>query len=181
MDTLHLAWSAPLLLVVGAAALERLRFALAVLSIAVLVALSAPAIAARVAALRQPRLEFADGLEIPAQTATELRGLVADIQNRTGPGEPIFVYPSSPLIYVLAQRPNPTRFDHVNPGAADATQIAQLIADLESSQTSIVVRSDFWERAWGPPGANAALVSWLDAHFTEVARYGTYRVVAADL
>jgi hypothetical protein len=40
------------------------------------------------------------------------------------------------------------------------------------------VVSDFWRTAWGAPGSNAALESWLDAHFREVAGAGSYRVLA---
>ena len=77
-------------------------------------------------------------------------------------------------------RPNPTRFDHLNPGAADSAQINGVIADLERSRVPIVVVSDFWEGAWGPPGQNAALEDWLNAHYAEVARHGSYRLLAAE-
>jgi hypothetical protein len=93
-----------------------------------------------------------------------------------------FVYPTSPLLYVLADRPNPTRFDHLNPGAASSDQIRQVIGNLQESGVRLVVVSDFWRSVWGPPGDNAALEAWLDAHFGDVvAQDGAYRVTAADL
>ncbi len=41
--------------------------------------------------------------------------------------------------------------------------------------------SDFWVAAWGDPGPNAILESWLAAHFTDVARYVGYRVLTSGL
>jgi hypothetical protein len=144
------------------------------------VLLVTPSIASRVSYLAQPRTSI-DGLEAPGQTAEDIAGVVAEVQARTRPGEPIFVYPTSPLLYVLADRPNPTRFDHLNPGAADAAQIQQVIADLQRSNVELIVTSDYWRSAWGPPGANLPLEQWLGAHFTTVARHGSYRVLSAHL
>jgi 4-amino-4-deoxy-L-arabinose transferase-like glycosyltransferase len=180
MDTLHLVWSAPLLCVIGAVALDRSRPIVAALSVIAVAGLLAPTAASRVDYLRQP-LAKVDGIVAPAPTADALQRVVAEIQQNAPPGEPIFVYPTSPLLYVLADRPNPTRFDHLNPGAANATEIAQLIADLERAHVRLIVISDFWRMVWGPPGANAALEDWLATHFTEIARHGAYRVLAADL
>jgi hypothetical protein len=127
----------------------------------------------------EPFAPVAD-VEAPAETATDLNHLVADIQQRTAPGEPIFVYPTSPLVYVLAGRPNPTEFDHLNPGAATPAQLQQVVTDLQGSHTRLVVISDFWEKVWGPPDDNALLEDWLSAHYTEVARDGDYRVLMAS-
>src|SRR6185295_6108457 len=106
------------------------------------------------------------------RTAADLQGVIADIQQRTQPGEPIFVYPTSPLLYVLADRPNPTRFDHLNPGAANPAEIDQVIADLEHSNVRVIVVSDFWESVWGDPRANSPLEAWIAAHTSEVGRHG---------
>jgi hypothetical protein len=188
MDALHLVWSAPLLLVSGAVALDRMRPTLAGLILLGAFALTTPTVTSRVAALGQPRVpisnaevRYAGGIEVPEATRSELQGIVAEIQARTQPDEPIFVYPSSPLLYVLAERPNPTRFDHLNPGAADPRQIEQVIRDLDAAAVRLVVVSDFWRAAWGPPGPNAVLETWLDGRFTEVARRGAYRVLMAAL
>ena len=91
------------------------------------------------------------------------------------------MYPTSPLVYVLADRPNPTRFDHLNPGAASprndrpGDRRPAALARLR-----LIVISDFWQANWGPPGDNAVLEDWLDAHYDEVARYGAYRVLMAS-
>jgi len=186
MDALHLVWSAPLLLVIGAVTLDRLKPLLAGLIVLGAFALSGPTIASRLLAIQQPRVtiqqvRYAAGLEVPEPTRRDVEGVVAEIQARTRPNEPIFVYPTSPLLYALTERPNPTRFDHLNPGAADARQIDQVIGDLEAAGVRLVVVSDFWQAAWGDPGPNALLEAWLANHFTEVARYGAYRVLTSGL
>jgi hypothetical protein len=181
MDTLHLAWSAPILLVVGAVAVDRLSPRWRLLTVLGLAVLAAPMVTSRLEFVRVPRAPIAD-VEAPTVTAGELHGVIAEIQQRTLPGEPIFVYPTSPLLYVLADRPNPTRFDHLNPGAANPRQIDAVIADLERANVKLVVISDFWQANWGPPGPNIPLETWLNARFAhEVARHGTYRVLAASL
>jgi len=187
MDTLHLAWSAPLLLVVGAVALDRARPPGAwLVLIPGACLLTGPLLLSRLDTLRQPRVPLAEvrlasDVQVPVQTAADLQGVVADIQRRTQPGEPIFVSPTSPLLYALAERPNPTQFDHLNPGAATPSQIDGVLADLDAAHVRLVVISDFWRAAWGPPGPNAPLEVWLDGHFAEVARYGAYRVLQPGL
>ncbi|MGI9147833.1 MAG: hypothetical protein ACR2IK_14995 [Chloroflexota bacterium] len=187
MDTLHLAWSAPLLLVVGAVALDCLRPAVASFVIVLgAFVLTGSMLSSRVDLLRQPRapmadMRFAADVDVPTATAGSLQGVVADIQRRTEPGEPIFVYPTSPLVYALADRPNPTQFDHLNPGAATPHQIEGVLADLQTPSVRLVVISDYWRDVWGPPGANLPLEAWLETHFVEVARYGSYRVLQPGL
>jgi hypothetical protein len=180
MDTLHLIWATPLLLVVGAIALERVPRAVAIGCLAVTGVLLWPTLSARLTYVSLPRAQI-DGVWALAQTAADVQPTLDEIRQRSQPGEPILVYPSSPLLYVLADRPNPTRFDHLNPGAANPRQIQQVIADLEGAHVGLVIISDFWEQAWGDPGANAALESWINAHYSEVARHGAYRVLVSDL
>jgi hypothetical protein len=180
MDTLHLVWATPILLVLGAVALERVPRALALAVGLAVVALVWPTLSARATYLSEPRARVSD-VAAPVATATDIQGTLDDIQQRTRPGEPIFVYPTSPLLYVLADRPNPSRFDHLNPGAANAQQIQGVIDDLQRANVRLVVVSDFWDAAWGPPGANAVLEDWINAHFTQVGKHGAYRVLEADL
>jgi len=180
VDTLHLLCSTPLLLVPGAIALERVPRRLAVLSIAVTAVLLWPNVANRVAYTALPRAPV-DGVEAPAQTAADIQSTVQDIQARTRPGEPIFVYPTSPLLYVLADRPNPTRWDHLNPGAATADDLQTVISDLATADVHLVVISDFWVAAWGPAGPNSVLQTWLEQHYVEVGRHGAYRLLAAAI
>jgi hypothetical protein len=186
MDALHLVWSAPLLLLIGAVMLDRLRPVVAGTIVLSAFALTAPTVTSRVLAVAQPgvpisAVRYAAGIQVPEPTRADLQAVVAEIQARTQPNEPIVVYPTSPLLYALAERPNPTRFDHLNPGAANAHQIDQVIGDLATAGVRLVVISDYWLAAWGDPGPNAVLEAWLASHFTEVARYGAYRVLTSGL
>jgi hypothetical protein len=181
MDTTHLVWSTPLLLVVGAIVLDRLRPAVVVLALLGLVALSEPMLASRLDYISLPR-EFTAGVEAPAEAVRDFTGALESIQQRTQPGEPIFVYPTSPLLYPLAQRPNPTRFDHLNPGAATSRQLEEIIADIEAANVQVVVVSDYWRAVWNSnKGANAPFEAWLYSHFDQVASHGAYKVLAARI
>ena len=70
---------------------------------------------------------------LPRQMAEDMRGAVNYIQSETPPGAPLFVYPVAPLFNFLADRPNPTHFDHFLPGALTA-------ADLEERAEALEVR-----------------------------------------
>src|SRR5206468_2470385 len=107
----------------------------------------------------------ANGLHVPERTRAQLEGVVHDLRARTAPGEPIFVYPTSPLLYVAADRPNPTRYAHLYPGAASRSQLERLIADLDRAGVKVVVVDDAWRSAWGPAGDNQVVEAYLAAHF----------------
>jgi len=180
-DAVHLAWSAPLLLVLGTLALTRVRPLAATVLVLWAAVLCLPVLEYRARTIDQATttivgIPFATGLRVPAGSWSDLLNTIAEVQHRTATGAPILVYPSSPLLYTLADRRNPTRFDHLNPGAADRGQIAQVIADAERAGVQLAVVSDFWRAAWGPPGDNAALEDWLFGNFREVAHFGAYRV-----
>jgi hypothetical protein len=181
-DTVHLAWSAPLLLVVGVVVLSRMARLPALLATIAAFVLCAPNLVSRGEAVREATTTIvgvaaANGLRVPAATWSDVLNTVAEIRYRTGPAEPIFVYPTSPLLYVLAQRDNPTRFDHLNPGAANARDIEQLITTLQRERVRLVVVGEFWRLGWGPPRDNAPLEAWIAAEFEEVTRFGQYRIL----
>jgi hypothetical protein len=180
MDALHLVWSAPLLLVVGAIALDGLPAQAGVLALSALVLATLPILDWRTDWISQSRVTisgvpYADGLLVPARTRDDLTGLIDDVQRRTAPGEPIFVYPTEPLVYVLAERPNPTRYDHLYPGAAPPDEIQTVIQQL--SGVRVVVTSDFWPPFFGPVGDNAPLEAMLADDYHEVTHFGAYHVL----
>jgi hypothetical protein len=180
MDTTHLVWSTPLLLVVGAAVLDRIRPVVAGLAVLGLVELATPMVISRLEYVNLAR-DSTTGVEAPAETVRDVKGALASIQQRTQPGEPIFVYPTSPLIYPLSQHRNPTRFDHLNPGAASSRQLEEIIADIEAANVRVVVVSDYWRAVWDDPGPNTPFEAWLYSHFDEVASHGAYKVLAARI
>lgn len=177
MDDLHLVWSMPLLAVVGTIALDRLQPRLALILLAYALSLAWPAITERSAFLLEPRAAL-DGVSAPVETTAAIVDVTRAIDAGTAPGEPIFVYPSSPLLYVLADRPNPTRFDHLNPGALSPDDVDSVIRDLETAQPRLVVISDFWSNYWGPPAQNAPIDAWIAEHYpTMVGDFGPYTLL----
>ena len=106
----------------------------------------------------------------------QLRDLLDYLDVETSPGEAIFVYPSSPLLYVLANRPNPTRYSHVYPGMSTADQ-QRLASTLDRARVRIVVVSDAWVDFWGSTEGDSVLDAYLNTNFQEQARFGVYRVL----
>jgi hypothetical protein len=110
------------------------------------------------------------GLLVAPATQAQYASILATVQRCTDPGAPIFVYPSAPLVYVVAQRPNPTRLAHLYPGAASPSELAGVIASLERNDVSLVLVSDFWLGFWGPrDGQNAPLEAYVNTGFHELA------------
>lgn len=68
--------------------------------------------------------------------------LVADVRRLTQPGEPILVLPWYPVVYFLADRPNPTRFDWLFPGylASDAER-ERFVRSIDAAGVRLVVYS----------------------------------------
>jgi hypothetical protein len=92
-------------------------------------------------------LPVADGVRVPEPRDLELT--VRAIQSRVPPGEPIYVVPArsdlvtagNPLLYVLADRPNPTRYDIQAPGVVTTAPVQrEIIGDLERTRPRVVVR-----------------------------------------
>jgi hypothetical protein len=206
MDALHLAWSATLLLVVGAVVMAgthawltqrgrsgRFHKALVASSLfGVLLVAALPGLYDRASVLYEAnpntgwpertgllamdRPRMIGGFRLDAAAAYQLRDVLAYLDTETSPDEPIFVYPSSPLLYVLADRPNPTRFSHVYPGMSTADQQA-LTSSLDSAGVHTIVVSDAWLDFWGSTESDGVITAYLHMAFQERARFGVFRVM----
>ncbi len=104
----------------------------------------------------------------------QLTDILDELEDDTAPSEAIFVYPSEPLLYVLADRRNPTRHSHVYPGLSSRDEQG-IIASLEREQVRTVVVSDAWIGFWLAGGGNPVLETYLNDHFDEAGRFGVYR------
>ncbi|UGS37424.1 hypothetical protein [Capillimicrobium parvum] len=91
----------------------------------------------------------ADGVKTSPGDAAALARLLPRIHALTPPGCPIFVAPphfdkvsvGDPLLYVLAQRPNPTRYDVIQPGVATTAKVQrEIVRDLERARPAVLVR-----------------------------------------
>jgi hypothetical protein len=134
----------------------------------------------------------ADGVRTTAADARDLDGLLAAIDRLSCPGDPILVAPphfdqvtvGDPLLYVLADRTNPTRYDVMQPGIVTTEKVQrEMIADLERAQPALVVR---WEdpraRAREPNGSAESsgvtlLDDWIAAHYEPAQRFGAYALL----
>jgi hypothetical protein len=132
------------------------------------------------------------GVQTDVADAHALTALRAEIERLTRPGEPIFVadprhdivHVGNPLLYIILDRPNPTRYDVMQPGLVTTAAVQrEIVASLEASNTRVVIR-------WLDPRAYARehngsdtsshvfiLDRYLAQHFRPVARYGVYHVL----
>ena len=120
----------------------------------------------RIQALHPPppalEIDVADGVRAPTAEARSLGKLVRYVRARVGPGEPVFVANprydlvkvGNPLVYVLLDRPNPTRYDVMQPGVVTTAEVQrEIVADLERAGPELVVR---WLAPGRGGGANGA-------------------------
>jgi hypothetical protein len=205
MDSIHLAWSAPVALGAGAVMLDRFhtwlsqrwslgrggRTVLALGLVLVPLTTTLPMINLRIQALAEPPDRSRLATFTPVEGLTGLDGVLVNqndqatliaaaryVAGMTHPGEPVFVYPTVPLLYVMADRPNPTRFAHLYPGAATSDQLAKVISTLQSVRVVVVNNTSL--AYWGPPGVNQPLETYLTTRYQQVARFGDYRVLLAQ-
>ncbi len=133
-----------------------------------------------------------DGVQTDVADARSLAALERAIVRLTRPGEPIFVadprhdvvHVGDPLLYVILDHPNPTRYDVMQPGLVTSASVQrEIVASLERARTRVVIR---WldPRALAPEdnGSDASshvfiLDRYLAQHFRPVARYGVYQVL----
>lgn len=96
-------------------------------------------------------LPVADGVGTRPERARPLERAVKVVRERVPPGEPIYVATrrsdlvtsGHPLFYVLAERPNPTRYDIQAPGVVTSEPVQrEIVRDLERTRPRVVVRFD---------------------------------------
>jgi len=182
-DSAHALVAAPPILVAGAWALSRMRqrlLAVALLTVPLLAV--APQVLWRVDLLRQEAyaplgLARADGILVPVSTADDTRGVVEFVQANTLAGAPLFVYPAAPLLNFLAERPNPTRFDHFFPGTLSAHDFETTIAELNQARPRYVIWDHRGVLVWGTDPANRPLSDYVWTCYRQAAAFGFYLVL----
>lgn len=133
----------------------------------------------------------ADGVRTSPEDAAALARLLPRIDELAPDGAPILVAPprfdkvsvGDPLLYVLAQRPNPTRYDVMQPGVVTTDEVQrEIVADLDRARPSVLVR---WldERAIADePNASSRssgvtiLDDYLRERYRAPERYGAYEL-----
>jgi hypothetical protein len=134
-------------------------------------------------------LPAADGVRVPSEVASTLVAAVHAVDARVPPGQPIYVTglrsdlvtAGNPLFYVLADRPNPTRYDIAAPGVLTTVGVqSEIVGVLERRRVMLVVRwTDPVTAAAEPNRAGRSsgvriLDAYLAARFRRVARFGSY-------
>jgi hypothetical protein len=114
---------------------------------------------------------------LPERDAESLRQVISFLRERTDPGEPVFAYPVDPLVNFLADRPNPTRFDHFLPGALSAQDMLDVVASLEAARPRYVV----WDHGavvfWKTDRPNRILSDYLWRCYEQVAVFDLFLVL----
>jgi hypothetical protein len=130
------------------------------------------------------------GVMTSPDDAHQLARLIATVHELTLPGEPVFVANprhdlvrvGNPLLYTLFDRPNPTRYDVMQPGVVTTAAVQrEIIAALAG--TRVVVR---WTHPTacepepngsGHSSGTEILDLYLAEHFQERSRHGHYSVL----
>jgi hypothetical protein len=131
----------------------------------------------------------ADGVRTSPADARALAALLGRLRALAPPGTPIFVAPprfdrvrvGDPLLYVLADRPNPTRYDVIQPGVVTTRRVQdEMVRDLRRARPPVLVRwLDPRARASEPNGSArssgvTALDDYLRATYGRPRRFGPY-------
>jgi hypothetical protein len=137
-------------------------------------------------------IDVADGVKAPPAEARALERTVAYIRRAVPADRPIFVANprhdlvrvGNPLLYVLAGRDNPTRYDVMQPGVVTTAPVQrEIVRDLRRSRTGLVVR---WlspvaaEREPNGAGRSSGvrvLDLYLESAYRPVARFGDYQLL----
>ena len=138
------------------------------------------------------RVAVADGVRVAPAQARELEAVTAAVRRAAPPGAPLYVTgrradfatAGAPLLYVLADRSNPTRYDIAAPGVVTSAPVQRaIVADLERTRTPVVVR---WRSPLtAAPEPNAAgrssgvriLDAYLAERYAPAAEAGSFSVL----
>jgi hypothetical protein len=130
-----------------------------------------------------------DGVRTEVADAQALRALVPYVRSRIPPGDPVFVanprfdlvHAGDPLLNVILERPNPTRYDVMQPGIVTTAKVQrEMIRELAHTRLIVV-----WHdpratlREDNPAGRSSGvnlLGDYIRAAFMPAARFGVYEV-----
>jgi hypothetical protein len=127
--------------------------------------------------VRLETVRYAEPVWVSPDVRDDLTSLLETLQRTTAPDEPIFVYPVSPLIYVLAERPNPTRYEHLYPGTISPAGLREVVEALEQAQVRTVVTSKYSLLLNRSSAENWIVEDYLATNYQESWRSATYRIL----
>jgi hypothetical protein len=181
----------------GRAIADRSGLALAVVAVAVLAYVIVEGADRRWLELRRDyaplALAPADGVRVPKGERADLERAVAALQARVPRGSPTYVATRRsdrvtsgyPLLYVLADRPNVSRYDIEAPGVVTSLAVQrEIVEDLERARPAAVVRDTSPITAAPEPNKSGRssgvrlLDDYLGRFYEPAARYGRFVVLA---
>jgi hypothetical protein len=137
-------------------------------------------------------IDVADGVKAPPAEARALAELSRYVRSRVPAGDPVFVANprfdlvnvGNPLVYVLVGRPNPTRYDVMQPGVVTTAPVQrEIVGDLERSRPRLVIRwlspvADHREdNGAGRSSGVRVLDRYLAREYEPARRFGDYLVL----
>ncbi|MDX6658753.1 MAG: hypothetical protein QOH62_3546 [Solirubrobacteraceae bacterium] len=130
-----------------------------------------------------------DGVRTERADAQALRGLVPFVRARVPPGAPVFVanprhdlvHAGDPLLNVILDRPNPTRYDVMQPGIVTTAKVQrEMVRELAGTRLVVVWHDPRATLREDNPAGRSSGVHVLDEYlkrtFRSVARFGVYEV-----
>jgi len=138
------------------------------------------------------RVDVADGVKTAPAEARALAQLTRYVRARVPAGQPVFVANprfdlvnvGNPLVYVLVGRPNPTRYDVMQPGVVTTAAVQrEMIRDLERSRPQLVIRwlsplaDQRQDNGAGRPSGVRLLDRYLARTYVPRRRFGDYLVL----
>jgi hypothetical protein len=170
-----------------------LRSALCALPIIALIWIAAEGIDRRVRTIQEHDVALhvpaADGVEGKANRVKPLEQTVAYINRHVPNNRPIYlatarsdlVTSGAPLLYILSERANPSRYDIAAPGVVTTAKVQrEIVAALERTRTPLVVRYTAPVTAAHEPnkaGRSSGVVildRYIAAHYRRAAKFGFY-------
>jgi len=137
--------------------------------------------------------DVADGVKAPPDEARALSELSRYVRERVPPGRPVFVANprhdlvrvGNPLVYVLVGRPNPTRYDVMQPGVVTTADVQrEIVGDLERTRPELVIRwlSPLADQREDNDAGRSSGVRVLDRYLARAyapdRRFGEYQVLS---
>lgn len=113
------------------------------------------------------------------ETVENLRGVVEFLRENADEDE-IFVFPADSIVYLLAGRDNPTRYDYLLWGFADERGIDEIIRTLQEKRIKWVVADfSYKTRYYDYVGEHAAdkMEGYLRVEYETVVRIGPYEIM----
>jgi hypothetical protein len=114
---------------------------------------------------------------MPENYATSIRGAVEYVQAGTPAGAPFFTYPVDPLFNFLADRPNPTRFNHFIAGALTPSDLDDVIRDLERAKPRYILWDHGGATYFKADLTNRPLSDYIWGCYSQVANFTPYLIL----